>query len=81
MSLSDPRPPGWSNSLVRDMREVLVWEMTRTVDSGTPKADSGGIASRRQVLTTELGDRTVIRKGSVRTRSGSSLCLSFQAFA
>ena len=51
-------------SLDGTMRESFECEMTRMVASGTPCAASGVMASRYQVLTTELSESTVMRNGS-----------------
>ncbi|MBK6918547.1 MAG: hypothetical protein IPH07_14225 [Deltaproteobacteria bacterium] len=59
-----PARPRVRTSLDGTMRESFECEMTRMVASGTPCAARGAMASRCQVLTTELGESTVIRNGS-----------------
>ena len=59
-----PMRPRMRMSLDGTMRESFECEMTRMVASRTPCAASGAMASRCQVLTTELGESTVMRNGS-----------------
>ena len=59
-----PERPRVRMSLRGTMRESFECEITRMVASGTPCAASGAMASRCQVLTTELGESTVMRNGS-----------------